>query len=467
MADPWVPIRLQPGLWRNGTEYQAKGRYYEQNLCRFFMGMLRPVGGWSQLGASSLDGKARAIHTWTDLSSVSRAVVGSEQGLWLYTTTGTLTDITPAGWADTDADSSVWSIDNGGQQLFAVNDEDTEILTWLPGDTDASALANAPSAVALHVTNEGILFALGADGDPRLIAWSDARDFDDWTPAVTNFAGDKILEEAGALQCATKVRGGSLVLTTEGAHFARYVGQPDVYNISFLRKDCGAISRNCLINTGSRGWWMGRDNFYMWNGYIEPIPCDIHDAIFGGGDDALNLDQAQKVNVWHNSEFNEIWWHYPSGTECDRVAVFNYAEGHWNLHTGLSRLCGVGKGDGFPNPLLVASDGAVYEHETGTSHTGGGTIYARTGPLEAGSGRERGRIMRFIPDEDAAGDVSMYVHTRDFPNGTETTQGPFTGDLTIDCIVSARQFALEWRQAEATDWRVGEYRAEIQKRGKW
>ena len=42
----------------------------------------------------------------------------------------------------------------------------------------------------MMVTEERFVFAFGAGGDPRKIAWSDREDNDTWTPAATNEAGD-------------------------------------------------------------------------------------------------------------------------------------------------------------------------------------------------------------------------------------------------------------------------------------
>ena len=38
------PLSLPPGIWRNGTEYQSKGRYYAASLVRFYEGSIRPDG---------------------------------------------------------------------------------------------------------------------------------------------------------------------------------------------------------------------------------------------------------------------------------------------------------------------------------------------------------------------------------------------------------------------------------------
>src|SRR5437016_10735839 len=40
------PLSFPPGIYRNGTDLQAKGRWHDSNLVRFYEGTIRPVGGW-------------------------------------------------------------------------------------------------------------------------------------------------------------------------------------------------------------------------------------------------------------------------------------------------------------------------------------------------------------------------------------------------------------------------------------
>ena len=42
-------LSLPPGVSRNGTDYQNKGRWYSTQLVRFLEGMILPVGGWVAL----------------------------------------------------------------------------------------------------------------------------------------------------------------------------------------------------------------------------------------------------------------------------------------------------------------------------------------------------------------------------------------------------------------------------------
>ena len=61
-----IPLQLPPGVYRNGTELQSAGRWYDANLVRWFEGTMRPVGGWRQFSTNAVDGKARGLITWRD-----------------------------------------------------------------------------------------------------------------------------------------------------------------------------------------------------------------------------------------------------------------------------------------------------------------------------------------------------------------------------------------------------------------
>ena len=458
----FAKISLPPGLFREGTEYQNTGRFYDADLVRWHLGRLQPIGGWSSI-STALTGTARAIHSWVDNSAVGRAALGTESDLYVLTTGGTLTDITPVSGYSTQAATSTWTLDNAGQLLVGVNDAHGTIFTWSPGDANAAALSNAPSCDAVVVTNEGIIMALGSAGNPRQVSWCDRDDFTDWTAGFADLAGDLVVQAKGGIQCGKNIRAGTLIWTGEDLHIARYVGLPNVYGISRVADDCGAISRGCVAMVDDMAYWMGQSSFYVCNGgaFVEEIPCAIHDEVFG----SINRTHAGKVRAMHNSEFNELWFFYPkdAATENSHVAVFNYAEGHWTHHA-LDRHCGIGRGNGFNNPLMV--DGTtIYEHETGTTMTGAGTPYARSGPVELGDGSRVLHAVRCIPDEKAAGDVDMYFYTRPFPNGSETTHGPYSASNPVNLRFIGRQAAIEFRQSAANDWRVGDYRIELKPGG--
>lgn len=460
----FAKIQIPPGLDRRGTEYQSQARFWAADLVRWFQGRLQPIGGWSQIG-TALTGTARAIHAWVDNSAVGRAAIGTESNLYTLGVDGALTDITPLTGYTAQAVSSTWTIDNAFALLVAVNDADGTIFTWSAGDTAAATLINAPSANSVVVTNEGIIMALGSAGNPRQISWCDRDDYTDWSAGFADLAGDLTVQAKAGIQCGHNIRAGTLLWTSEDLHIARYLGQPNIYGVERVADDCGAISRGCVALVDDMSFWMGNSSFYACNGgaFVEEMLCPVHDDVFG----KLDRDNANNVRAVHVSEFNEIWWMYPStddaGTDNSRVVVYNYLEKHWSLHA-LARDCGLGRGAGFAQPLLIAGD-TIYKHETGVTMTGAGTPYARSGPVELGDGSRVLHARRCIPDEKACGDVELYFHTRLFPNGDETSHGPFEASNPINLRFTGRQAAIEFRQAAANAWRVGDYRVELKAGG--
>jgi hypothetical protein len=124
----------------------------------------------------------------------------------------------------------MWTLDTWGEFLVGVSPDDGYIYQW-ENDTAtiAAKVTNAPTAAAVVVTPERFMFALGADGDPRAVAWSDQEDNTEWTAGPTNQAGSFPLQTYGRLMCGKAVKGGTLVFTDLDAHLASFIGGNDIY----------------------------------------------------------------------------------------------------------------------------------------------------------------------------------------------------------------------------------------------
>ena len=469
-------IEIPPGLFRTGTEYQSMLRFWAGHCVRWLNGRLRVIGGWSALN-TGLTGVARDIHTWVDNSANGRAAVGTESNLYVITTSGALTDITPIAYTSQSADDSTWVIDNAGQILLGVNDAEGIIYVWQPGDTVASPLTNAPTADAVAVTNEGIPVALGSAGNPRQISWCDRDDFTAWTATPTNLAGDLPVQASGTLQNGKRIRAGLLLWTTGDLHLMRYVGRPDIYGVAAVAggEGSGAVSRHCMVVVNDIAYWLGQDAFYVCNGgsFVSKLPCEIWDDIFAPNTNTdparivgMNKAYRHKVRAVHVSKFNEVWWHYPKGasTENNAVAVYNYLEKWW-AHHDIARTCGIEEKNGFTEPLMVGGQ-TVWKHEIGTSRSAVPTPYGRTGPYELGDGENVMHVRNIVPDEATAGNVDVYFHTRLYPNADETTHGPYSAANPSNARFTARQVSMEFREAQSSDWRVGAYRVDMREGGK-
>jgi hypothetical protein len=445
-----VSITLPPGLYRNGTEQQSAGRWRSANLMRWQEGRLRPVGGWRKRisDQAALTGACRAVLPWRDNDGSRWIAIGGHSKLYAMNAAGTVADITPSGFTaglpdatvkrgygmgtygagaygtprpDTGnaSPASVWSLDTWGEFLVGLSDGDRTAYEWqLNTAADAAAIAGAPEGDALLVTPERFLMVF----DGRKVSWSDQEDNTTWTPAATNQAGDFDLPTSGAVQQGLKLQRGALILTTVDAWQAAYTDPTYVYGFQRVGEGCGAISRRAAVSTDQNAVWMGADGFYAFDGYVQRLDCAVADWVFS----SLNRAQKSKVTAVHNSSFSEVWWFYPSAnaTENDRAVAFNYKEGHWTVHA-LARTCGADRGV-YAAPIMVGTDGYIYEHEVGVSHDGE-MPYAETGPLKPGDWADfMTEVKRLVFDEETAGDYAVTVYARTLPNSpSEATHGPF------------------------------------------
>ena len=92
-----VQLDIPPGLYKNGTIYQAAGRWYDGDLVRWFENSLRPIGGWQKMSDTAFSDISRGMHAYYDNSNQRRVIVGTTSNLYVYAEGKARHDITPSG----------------------------------------------------------------------------------------------------------------------------------------------------------------------------------------------------------------------------------------------------------------------------------------------------------------------------------------------------------------------------------
>ena len=102
-----IPLKIPAGVYRNGTEYQSAGRWYDANLVRWFENTLRPIGGWRKKSTTALTGKCRGLLTWRDNTGGAWAAAGTNSKLYAINGSSVIKDITPSGLSVGIADATI------------------------------------------------------------------------------------------------------------------------------------------------------------------------------------------------------------------------------------------------------------------------------------------------------------------------------------------------------------------------
>lgn len=509
MREKMVPLAIPPGVYRNGTVRDAKGRWYESNLMRWTEnGILAPFGGWLQLGSHDLTGYPRGIHAWRTndgASYLGLGTTGSSTTKAYALSDGTLTDITPAsGMTDGDKDgvyasgnygqgnygsgnfgegsgavtlqdADTWSFDNYGQYLLGVLTSTKKLYWWdkNPANDFVQATGDPGGAIAVVVTPERFIFILGGvpvNGsvrDVRNVRWpkqeTDLLTAGDWTPSGTVNAGDFTLTTRGQLITGRAGRRVTLLWTDVDLHTAAYIGGTLIYSFDQAGDNCGIIGPNAVAMVNGSAYWMSHGRFFLYDGAVRPLTCDVADYVFGH----LNVAQRAKIYAVPNAQFDEVTWYYtsteagsPESLENDRYVTYNYRLGVWYIGA-LRRNCGVDKGV-FEYPILATYDGLLYEHERGQERKIGGsyaTPYVESGPTEIGDGDIVAKVLHIVPDELSLGDVTATFYGRMYPTDADKTYGPYTlNQQPVSTRFTAREARLrlsESVQGRDKAWRVG------------
>jgi hypothetical protein len=256
--------------------------------------------------------------------------------------------------------------------------------------------------------------------DPMLIRWSAQDDIYNWTPDPTSQAGFVRLSHGSKIVTSVQTRQEIVVFTDASVYSLQYLGPPYVWAPQLLGDNISIISPNAAVIASGVVYWMGVDKFYMYDGRVQTLNCDLRRYVFND----INQSQAQQVYCSTNEGFNEVWWFYCSSNAniIDKYVVYNYAEKIWYYGT-MSRTSWLDSGLS-PYPVAASYDpttntGKLINHEVGLNDNVLGTdlpinAYIASSEFDIGDGHNFGFVWRILPDLTFAG-------SEDSPAGDKAT----------------------------------------------
>ena len=87
-------IQFAPGIDKQDTSVGASGRWVDSDLARFRYGLPEKIGGWSSLLTDTIQGVARAQHSFVDKDGNRYVAIGTDKFLIIFFE-GQLFDVTP------------------------------------------------------------------------------------------------------------------------------------------------------------------------------------------------------------------------------------------------------------------------------------------------------------------------------------------------------------------------------------
>lgn len=399
----------------------------------------------------------------------------------------------------------IWSHDNFGEDLL-INVRDGQIAYWdkSGGTANRAVLLNSLSGsdsaptIAKQVIVSDVdrhVIAFGCDPadnigtqDPLLIRFADQGSLTDWASTATNTAGDLKLGVGSEIIRAVETRQQILVFTETSVHSMQFIGPPFTFGLSTIADNTTIAGPLAVTSVQDTVFWMGKNEFYMYTGTVQRMPCTVRDHVFSD----LNWSQGRKIFAGLNSSFAEIWWFYPSeaSTENDKYVIYNYEQQIW--YTGsLARTAWLDRGI-EQYPISVSTDHYVYNHENGfddgsTEPPSALNAHIESSQFDIGDGDQFSFVHRLIPDitfrnsTNTSPSASFTLQTRAGPGSAYTQNDPNTITRTVaestttveqftDLVhvrLRGRSFALKVSStAVAAGWRLGSPRVDVRPDGR-
>jgi hypothetical protein len=370
----------------------------------------------------------------------------------------------------------------------------------IPNGVNITSLAGASNCPTIqnyiYVSDVSrFVFAFGCNDigssvqNPMLVRWSDQESLVNWTPAATNQAGSVILSHGSSIVTAIQTRQEILVWTDSAIYSMQYIGPPVVWSSQLMGDNISILGQNAAAQASGVVYWMGVDKFYIYDGRLQTLSCDLRRYIYQD----INLQQNQQVFASTNEGFNEVWWFYCSAGSlvANRYVVYNYLEKVWYYGT-MERTAWLDSGlRDYPiaatyNYNLVNQEFGLDNNETGTP--AGIEAYISSAEFDIEDGEHFGFVWRMLPDLTFSGsDASptpQVTYTlypmQNSGSGTGTavdknvnkltgaqytvTEG-FTGQ--INTRVRGRQLILKVGSTNlGTTWQLGATRIDIRPDGR-
>lgn len=306
--------------------------------------------------------------------------------------------------------------------LFNVNGVTANLLTAAGALVNVSGAGSGTFSVSLLVDVPTVqnnifvsdasrfIFALGCNDyesstlDPMLVRWSDQDNPYVWTPDATNQAGSLRLSHGSEIITSVQTRQEIVVFTDASVYSLQYLGPPVTWGSQLLGDNISIAGPNAAVIASGIVFWMGVDKFYMYDGRVQTLNCDLRRYVFTD----FNMAQRAQVYAGTNEAFNEVWWLYCSeGSNFpDKYVVYNYLEKLWFYGT-LDRTAWFDSGL-LPYPIATTYNsttqvGRLINHESGLNDNTDGTdnalhAYISSSEFDIGDGHNFGFVWRIIPD---------------------------------------------------------------------
>lgn len=225
-----------------------------------------------------------------------------------------------------------WRFCQFGDVTIAASKEET--MQAITSGSFADVSASAPKAAIVEAINNQV-FAFNINGmgfgdQQDRWACSALGDYTDWTPSVsTQCVSGQFLDSPGPIT-AGKALGSIIVAYKRDAMYVgQYIGAPEVWNWQRVPGEVGTHSQETVVNTGTQHFFIGKDDFYVFDG---SRPASLKSPLRQWFFNTLDYRYAYRIQGTYDRVNKRVYWWFPTYASegvLTACVVFNTATGQW------------------------------------------------------------------------------------------------------------------------------------------
>jgi hypothetical protein len=179
---PLSKFQFKPGVFREGTDYDNEGGWFDSNLVRFKAGRPEKIGGWRKDNSNTFLGMCRSLKGWLTLAGTK--LLGLGTNLKFYIEEGsTFADVTPIRETTSAGDVTFAKVANGDATITVADTDNgavvNDFVTFsgavsLGGNITAEVLNQEYQIATIIDANSYTIEAKDTNGDPVLAAAGDS-----------------------------------------------------------------------------------------------------------------------------------------------------------------------------------------------------------------------------------------------------------------------------------------------------
>lgn len=287
-------------------------------------------------GIAALPAECRGAAVLSRLDQNRRVFCGTQTAMYELSGSAFINRSRTSGY--TGGTENRWRFAQFGNASLACNETEPIQVTTSTG-TPFADITQAPKARIIE-TAAGFVLAFGVNADyvggDRADAWACSNIYDHltWTPSTSNQAAfGYLLDTPGDIRAAKRIGKGVAVYKERSMYLGTYVGPPVIWQWDLVASNVGAISNEAVIDTGVSHLFIGRDDFWLFDGSRpRPIGAPIKEWFFANSDNTSRY----KIRSYFDQYKNMAWWFYPtagSGGALTDAVVYNLNNDRWGRVT--------------------------------------------------------------------------------------------------------------------------------------